>query len=340
MRFLLVLAAAHAAKAPPQKPVAVCVTGLARAFHAVDRVHRNIWAHMIWPIVAEADVFFALDDATAGRAGVRAGQKSDNGIAEEARTLWRPVYDVALRSRGIEESLSVCHGAIVARERFLRRNYTWVLRLRPDATYRTHLPSYDEWPRASNVAWAPAIGGGDGACSRGVVRDAETRGVCVDDGWALMGRKAADAYFFGSEWPARHSITKDCHQTHCAECRLGCALFRAGVRAGSINIDLHLERPESVGGSYAAVAKRDAVDVAADTAVKAALNGAGAADLAARFPRNLESHALVFLVGEVCRGAYVQVPFGAGASKGAAPAIHGFAAPLWTAASGCPGPPS
>ena len=47
MRFLLVLAAARAAKAPPNKPVAVCVTGLARAFHAVDRVHRNIWAHMI-----------------------------------------------------------------------------------------------------------------------------------------------------------------------------------------------------------------------------------------------------------------------------------------------------
>ena len=234
----------------------------------------------------------------------------------------------------------MCHGAIVARERFLRRNYTWVLRLRPDATYRTHLPSYDEWPRASNVAWAPAIGGGDGACSRGVVRDAETRGVCVDDGWALMGRRAADAYFFGSEWPARHSQTTDCHQTHCAECRLGCALFRAGVRAGSVNIDLHLERPESVGGSYAATAKRDAVDVAGDTAIKAALNGAGAADLAARFPRNLESHALAFLVGEVCRGAYVQVPFTSNAATGAAPAIHGFAAPLWTAASGCPGPPS
>ena len=76
----------------------------------------------------------------------------------------------------------------------------------------------------------------------------------MDDGWALMGRKAADAYFFGSEWPARHSQTTDCHQTHCAECRLGCALFRAGVRAGSVNIDLHLERPESVGGSYAAEA--------------------------------------------------------------------------------------
>ena len=116
-------------------------------------------------------------------------------------------------------------------------------------------------------------------------------------------------------------------------------MFRAGVRAGSVNIDLHLERPESVGGSYAAVVKRDAVDVAADTAIQAALNGAGAADLVKRFPRG-ESHALAFLVGEVCRGAYVQVPFTAGASKGAAPAIHGFAAPLWTAASGCPGPPS
>ena len=339
--YLMVLAAAHAAKAPPQKPVAVCVTGLARAFHAVDRVHRNIWSHMVWPIVPEADVFFVLDDATAGRAGVRAGQASDTHIKEEARTLWRPVYDVALRSRGIEESLSMCHGAIVARERFLRKNYTWVLRLRPDATYRTHLPSYDEWPLASNVAWAPAVGGGEGACSRGVVQDAETRGVCVDDGWALMGRKAADAYFFGSEWPARHSQTTDCHQTHCAECRLGCALFRAGVRAGSINIELHLERPESVGGSYAPTAKRDAVDVAAETAIKAALNGAGAADLAARFATSVDGrHALAFLVGEVCRGAYVQVPFTASASIGAAPAIHGFAAPLWTAASGCPGPPS
>ena len=117
-------------------------------------------------------------------------------------------------------------------------------------------------------------------------------------------------------------------------------MFRAGVRAGSVNIDLHLERPESVGGSYAPTAKRDAVDVAADAAIKAALNGAGAADLAARFPRNLESHALAFLVGEVCRGAYVQVPFTESARAGAAPAIHGFAAPLWTAASGCPGPPS
>ena len=137
MLFLMVvLAAAHAAKTPPNKPVAVCVTGLARAFHAVDRVHRNIWSHMVWPIINEADVFFVLDDATAGRAGVRAGQLSDTHIKEEARTLWRPVYDVALRSRGIEESLSMCHGAIVARERFLRRNYTWVLRLRPDATYK------------------------------------------------------------------------------------------------------------------------------------------------------------------------------------------------------------
>ena len=118
-------------------------------------------------------------------------------------------------------------------------------------------------------------------------------------------------------------------------------MFRAGVRAGSVNIDLHLERPETVGGSYAAVAKRDAVDVAADTAIKAALNGAGAADLAARFASShLESHALAFLVGEVCRGAYVQVPFTSNAAAGAAPAIHGFAAPLWTAASGCPGPPS
>ena len=116
-------------------------------------------------------------------------------------------------------------------------------------------------------------------------------------------------------------------------------MFRAGVRAGSVNIELHLERPESVGGSYAAEAKRDAVDVAADTAIKAALNGAGAADLAARFPRNLESHALAFLVGEICRGTYVQVPFTKSAEAGAAPAIHGFAAPLWTAASGCPGPP-
>ena len=156
--YLMLVVLTQAAKAPPNKPIAVCVTGLARAFHAIDRVHRNIWSHMIWPIVSEADVFFVLDDATAGRAGVRAGQLSDTHIKEEARTLWRPVYDVALRSRGIEESLSMCHGAIVARERFLRRNYTWVLRLRPDATYRTHLPSYDEWPLAKNVAWAPAIG--------------------------------------------------------------------------------------------------------------------------------------------------------------------------------------
>ena len=41
--------------------------------------------------------------------------------------------------------------------------------------------------------------------SRGVVQDAETKGVCVDDGWALMSRKAADAYFYGREWPARLS---------------------------------------------------------------------------------------------------------------------------------------
>ena len=64
MLFLMVvLAAARAAKTPPNKPIAVCVTGLARAFHAVDRVHRNIWSHMIWPIINEADVFFVLDDA-------------------------------------------------------------------------------------------------------------------------------------------------------------------------------------------------------------------------------------------------------------------------------------
>ena len=60
----------------------------------------------------------------------------------------------------------------------------------------------------------------------------------------------------------------------------------------------------------------------------------------ASLPVIVESHALAFLVGEVCRGAYVQVPFTSNAAAGAAPAIHGFAAPLWTAASGCPGPPS
>ena len=137
-RCVLLAWTAHAAKDPQNKPVAICVTGLARAFHAVPRVHRSIWAHMVWPIIDEADVFFALDDISAGRAGVRSNQVSDATVAAEAQSLWRPVYDVALASRGLEESLAVCHGAIAARERFLRRNYTWVLRLRPDATYRTH----------------------------------------------------------------------------------------------------------------------------------------------------------------------------------------------------------
>jgi len=342
-RCVLLAWTAHAAKDPQNKPVAICVTGLARAFHAVPRVHRSIWAHMVWPIIDEADVFFALDDISAGRAGVHSNQVSDATVAAEAQSLWRPVYDVALASRGLEESLAVCHGAIAARERFLRRNYTWVLRLRPDATYRTHLPPYDEWPTARmNVAWAPAIGAGAGACSRGVVADAETKGVCVDDGWSLMSRQAADAYFYGREWPARHAEGTNCHQTNCAECRLGCALFRAGVRAGSLSIELHLERPESINGAYAATAKRDAVDAAADRAVRAALNGAGAADLAHRFAAAHlihGHHALKFLAVEACRGAYVQVPFAATAAAGASTQVHGFDAPLWTAASGCPGPP-
>ena len=43
--------------------------------------------------------------------------------------------------------------------------------------------------------------------------------------------------------------------------------------------------------------------------------------------------------GRLRRGAYVQVPFTQrGGGRGAGD--PGFAAPLWTAASGCPGPPS
>ena len=209
----------------------------------------------------EADVFFVLDDATAGRAGVRAGQLSDTHIKEEARTLWRPVYDVALRSRGIEESLSnVPRGHRGAGAVFKKELHLGVAfeagRDVPDA-----FTTIQRVAPCANVAWAPAIGGGDGACSRGVVRDAETRGVCVDDGWALMSRRAADAYFSEASGPRGIHKQRTATRRTAPSAAWGVPLFRAGVRAGSVNIDLHLERPETVGGrAYAATAKRvDAV---------------------------------------------------------------------------------
>ena len=81
---------------------------------------------MVWPIVDEADVFFVLDDATPGRAGARADRGEEAAraaVAAEARRLWRPVYDLSLQSRGLEESLVACRGVIEAREAARRRAY-------------------------------------------------------------------------------------------------------------------------------------------------------------------------------------------------------------------------
>lgn len=96
-------------KTPRLKPVAVCVSGLTRAFYATRRIHVNAWSHMVWPIVSEADVFFVLDATTPGRSGVRgridAATASD--LAAEAKKLWRPVYDARLESTGLDESLAL-----------------------------------------------------------------------------------------------------------------------------------------------------------------------------------------------------------------------------------------
>ena len=317
----------------PKKPVAVCVSGLARAFYAVPRVQRNAWSHMVWPIVEEADVFFVLDASTRGRTGGVVDAAAAAALAREARALWRPVYDVALESAGLEESLAACFGAIAGRERARRRAYAWVLRLRPDATYGQALPPYPAFPDlapGAAVAWAAYLGGA--TCGRGVPADFDRTGACLDDNWALLSRGAADAYLFGREWPLRGERAPDCVQTGCAECRLGCALRRAGARPGSVDVRLALERPRA-DGSYAADGPATAVDLAAAAIVEARLAGAGDdADAAAawRAAALAKAKVLKFLVVEVCAGGYVQVPYAPGASDGAAAAVHGIPAPLAT----------
>jgi len=256
----------------PKKPVAVCVSGLARAFYAVPRVQRNAWSHMVWPIVEEANVFFVLDASTRGRTGGVVDAAAAAALEREARALWRPVYDVALESAGLEESLAACFGAIAGRERARRRAYAWVLRLRPDATYGQALPRYSAFPDlapGAAVAWAAYLGGA--TCGRGVPADFDRTGACLDDNWALLSRGAADAYFFGREWPLRGERAPDCVQTGCAECRLGCALRRAGARPGSVDVRLALERPRA-DGFYATDGPATAVDLAAAGIVEARLN--------------------------------------------------------------------
>ena len=73
------------------------------------------------------------------------------------------VYDVALRSRGIEVAIHVPRGHRGAGQ-ILRRNYAWVLQLGPDATYgriynhATSGPVHQTWRgrRPSVAVRAPA----------------------------------------------------------------------------------------------------------------------------------------------------------------------------------------
>lgn len=221
-----------------RRPVAVCISGLARSFKA-RRVRRSIWAHMVWPIIEAAEVFWAIDESHAGRKYM--ATEATEGWREEALALFAPVYATRLEaSESLHESLGVCRALVTARESERSERFRWVLRLRPDATYRRALPPLARWPPLADDArlvWSTYIGGP--SCSRSVPKNAAAKGVCLDDNFALMTRAALDVYF--APWPRD---ADDCQPALCTECRLGCALKQAGIRVGSLPVDLRLHRGE------------------------------------------------------------------------------------------------
>lgn len=195
---------------------------------------------MVWPILLDADVFFAIDEEHAGRKYDEMIPSSENW-SREAQSLFEPVYSARLRaSESLAESMLLCRSLVLAREESRGGDrYEWILRLRPDAVYRRAVPPLSSWPRLrrdASVVWSTYVGGP--GCSRSVPKEAEAKGVCLDDNFALMSRPAFEAYF--GPWPKT-----GCRPEKCNECRLGCALHNASVRVGSLPIDFRLMRGPS-----------------------------------------------------------------------------------------------
>lgn len=218
-----------------QPSVAACISGLARSW-VTSEVRRSIWAHMIWPILGDTDVFFAIDDSHSGRK-YEPSEPNTANWRNEAYALFAPVYAARMAaSESLGESLALCRSLVVARESIRGAKYLWVLRLRPDATYRTALPPLSRWPSLrddARVVWSTYIGGP--SCSRSKPTGFVEKGVCLDDNFAIASRAALDHYF--RSWPR-----EGCQPSHCNECRLGCALHQRHVRVGSLPVDLRLHR--------------------------------------------------------------------------------------------------
>ncbi|KAJ1457530.1 hypothetical protein M885DRAFT_515108 [Pelagophyceae sp. CCMP2097] len=248
---------------------------------------------------------------------------------------------------------------VTKHERFRGRPYDWVVRLRPDTTFGGCLPPYSEWPKlaaGARVAWGTYIGRD---CSRGYPRQAAERGVCVDDNFAVMSRGAADAYF--GAWPAGKVASTDCHtaKNGCNECRLGCALRRANVRVGSLNVNLQLERPQATRAGRADeagprpqtrvsrlawrarnVTVSAPVSVPRSTAVNAAAFASFSADV---WPRVPAKERINFVIVEPCGDKLAQKDYAPHYKHAAAPAkVHGLDAPHATRDNdwlGCAAPP-
>lgn len=314
-----------------EAPVAICISGLARSF-VVGRVRRNIWAHAIWPIVDAADVFLALDDDHSGRKYEPTRAEPDWATA--TANLLKPVYWARLRaSDGLAESLRVCRSLVEAREATRGQRYAWIVRLRPDAVHRKALPPFDDWPKLKSDArlvWSTYIGGA--SCARSVPPPGG-KGVCLDDNFALMTRNALDAYF--GAWPARDCLAK------CNECRLGCALRRAGVRVGSIGVDFKLERGRprvrNASADVASTAPLDALAgaVIRDLDLESSDAQPSSSALVARFRearhRIREKAVVRFVVVEPCGPdglAQVLYDHGGDARHDVDPVVHGLKAPL------------
>jgi len=233
------------------KRIAIVLSGLRRSF-VYPLVYQNIWTHIVWPIVDVSEVFFALDFDHSGRKYTNYDQNTvDPTEWEKIIALFRPVYIARLlSSRDLSESLRVGRNLIEAREEIRGQRFLWIIRLRPDATYGKVLPPWSEWPisqvaKQLSVVWSTSIGG---SCSRSIPRDAHRLGVCLDDNFAIMSRSALKVYV--SKWPSRHDTSSqrwcqlfEASTPNCVECRLGCALFLAGVHVGALDIEINLERP-------------------------------------------------------------------------------------------------
>ena len=241
----------HAATEPAA--VAACITGHMRTINVTAH---NIFETMIAPIRDHVDVFAAvsplLDDLLPPKNVTHPKFQSESGPHKVGNTptatsldierwfrIFSPIHVEVARTAGQNSGLHSCLLLVRRHERQRRSRYRYLLRLRPDVAYQTRLPEWASWRHSLRLPVAE--GGGPRFVLTEVLK--QYAPYCVKDLWALMTREAATAYL-APEWlPCRPYRARQPEYIGFPECRLGCALHRAKVRAWTVPLDRLIVRP-------------------------------------------------------------------------------------------------